>query len=393
MQKKEKQWAKWHAVGIRQAEREKGKASFPELFFDLVFAFALLQLSHTLSSDFTSATAGEALILILAVWWVWINTTWVTNLLDTERDPVRHMLFALMFAGILMAIALPEAFGAHALVFAAIYAVTQVGRSAFTAYAFRNTDQQSAKTFCRITAWTILAGILWVAGGVMNFEWRLLFWTLAIALEYAVPLVGYWVPLLGRAPKETLAISGEHMAERCALFVIICLGETILTTGRNAVEHMGTDLTVVVFCSAFLSTVAMWWIYFHHGQEKAAEKAETTSTPEKVAHDLFTYGHLPIVSGIILTAVGEDFSLSDTEARGGFSHMAAIIGGPVLFLIGNIWLKVSAGSRFPTSHLVGIAILAVTGIASSLLANYALNVAATAALLVTAVWEYRGHRR
>lgn len=120
---------------IRQPDGEKSKASFPELFFDLVFVFCLIQLSHTLSEDFSSVSVGEAALLILAIWWVWINTTWVTNLLDTDREPVRYLLFALMFAGILMAIALPGAFGEHALPFAAIYASMQIGRSAFAAFA------------------------------------------------------------------------------------------------------------------------------------------------------------------------------------------------------------------------------------------------------------------
>ncbi|MDM9627883.1 low temperature requirement protein A [Rhizobium sp. S152] len=373
---------------IREEGAEKSKASFPELFFDLVFVFALVQLSHTLASDFTSATVGEAALLILAVWWVWINTTWVTNLLDTEREAVRHMLFILMFAGILLAIALPEAFGEHAMAFAAIYAAMQIGRSLFTAYAFLGTDRGSALAFMRISIWMVATGILWLLGALADFEGRIVLWGLAIAVEYAVPLIRYWMPGLGAAPKETLSLAGEHMAERCALFVIICLGETILTTGRNAVEHMGSGTTFAVFCSAFMSTVIMWWIYFHHGQEKAAEKAESTGTPEAVAHNLFTYGHLPIVAGIILTAVGEDFALSHSEDRGEATHIAAILGGPALFLLGNIWVKVSAGSRFPLSHVIGLCLLAGISAASLALPNYAISLCATAALLVAAAWEY-----
>lgn len=378
---------------IREEGTEKSKASFPELFFDLVFVFALVQLSHTLASDFTSATAGEAGLLILAIWWVWINTTWVTNLLDTEREAVRHMLFILMFAGILMAIALPEAFAEHAMAFAAIYSAMQIGRSVFTSYAFLGSDRRSAVAFVRISIWMVATGILWILGALADFEGRVVLWGLAIAVEYAVPLIRYWVPGMGAAPEEALSLAGDHMAERCALFVIICLGETILTTGRNAVEHMGSDMTFVVFCSAFVSTVAMWWIYFHHGQEKAAEKAENTGTPEAVAHNLFTYGHLPIVAGIILTAVGEDFSLSHSEDRGEATHIAAILGGPALFLLGNIWVKVSAGSRFPLSHIIGLCLLAVISVASLALPNYAISLCATAALLVAALWEYVALRR
>ncbi len=298
---------------IRKADADQTRASFPELFFDLVFVFALIQLAHKLASDFSATAATEAVLLILAIWWVWIHTTWVTNLLDTEKEPVRLLLFGLMFAGVLLAIALPEAFGNQGLVFAAIYSGMQICRSAFTLYAFRHADRRSFLTFLRITIWMLFSSAFWLAGGLMELEGRLLLWTLALLVEYASPALRYYVPFLGKSPDETLDVSGAHMAERCALFVIICLGETILTTGRNATEHMTDDMTFAVFCSAFLSTGFMWWIYFHHGQEKAASKAEATSRPETLALNLFTYGHLPVVAGIILTAVGEDFSLSHAE--------------------------------------------------------------------------------
>lgn len=378
---------------IRRPGAQKSKASFPELFFDLVFVFCLVQLSHTLSEDFNSVTVGEATLLILAIWWVWINTTWVTNLLDTDREPVRFLLFTLMFAGILMALALPGAFDEHALPFATIYAAMQIGRSAFAAFAFFPADRRSAMTFLRVTLWSCVAGLLWIGGAIGGFEWRLVAWSSAIAIEYAVPLLRYRFFGFGSADKETLAVSGDHMAERCALFVIICLGETILTSGRNAAEHMAANLTILVFCCAFLSTVLMWWIYFHYGQQEAASKAENSSRPEAVAHNLFTYGHLPIVAGILLTAVGEDFALSHAEEDASFKHAAAILGGPALFLCGNIWVKLAAARRLPLSHFAGLAVLSGAAFAVPFLPNYAITLAATFGLFVAAIWEYVGLKR
>ncbi|MGE6784499.1 low temperature requirement protein A [Ensifer adhaerens] len=373
---------------VRDHDSENKGVRFPELFFDLVFVFALIQLSHALADDFTSATVGEAFLLILAIWWLWINTTWVTNLLEPNSTPVRYMLFALMFASILMAIALPEAFGDYAFAFAAIYTAIQVGRSVFAWLAFRGEDQEIARTFLRVTLWAGGAGALWIVGAFLSFEARLATWSAAIALEYMGPLVRYRVPGLGSSPKETLVLSGEHLAERCALFVIICLGETILTTGRNTVEHMDADLTFLVFGSAFASTVAMWWIYFHKGQEAAAEKAEKTSRPEAVAHNLFTYGHLPIVAGIILTAVGQDFSLSHAEEDTTLETASVVVGGPALFLCGNIWVKLAAANRLPLSHLAGLIALALLLTAFPVLATYALSLGATASLLIASTWDY-----
>ncbi len=377
-----------HPHWIRTEEPDQTSASFPELFFDLVFVFALIQLSHTLAEEFSSAAAFESMLLVLAIWWVWINTTWVTNLLHTGREPVRLMLFGMMFGGVLLALALPEAFAEHGLMFALIYCAMQTGRSLFTLYAFRGVDDAAFMTFVRITIWSLASAAFWIVGGMMELEGRILCWSVALAIDYASPAVHYAVPGLGRSSPETLDVSGEHMAERCALFVIICLGETILTTGRNAAEHMNSNTTFAVFCSAFLSTGFMWWIYFHHGQEKAADKAETTSRPESVAHNLFTYGHLPIIAGIILTAVGEDFSLSHAREESSLKYAIAMIGGPVLFLAGNIWVKMAVARQIPVSHLAGIVMLLILTALVPFSPNYIIQLAATGILFIVAVWEY-----
>lgn len=164
-------------------------------------------------------------------------------------------------------------------------------------------------TFFRITVWLIISSIFWITGGLPEPNLRVVLWIVALALEYVGPMVRYWVPRLGASPRETLDIDGELLAERSALFVIIALGETILTIGKHTFENLDTEGTPPVLCLSFLTTVLMWWIYFHDGQERAADKAEDTSKPQTTAQYLFTYGHLPIVGGIIFTAFAEDFRL------------------------------------------------------------------------------------
>lgn len=373
---------------IRQEGQDAGKASFPELFFDLVFVFALIQLSHALAKDFGPTAALEAGILILSLWWLWIHTTWITNLLNTEKEPVRILLFILMFGGVLLAIALPEAFAEQGLVFALIYSVMQVGRSLFALYAFKDEDRQSFLVFVRVTIWLAVSSLFWLVGGLVDLADRILLWGIALAIEYAaISACRYVVPGLASSDEDRLHLSGEHLAERCALFVIICLGETILTTGRTATEYMNSGLTFIVFCSAFVSTVAMWWIYFHHGQEEASRKAENAEEKAKIAHNLFNYGHLPIVAGIILTAVGEDFSLSHAREGATMREAIAILGGPVLFLSGNIGVKIAAAYQRPVSHFAGVAalclVLPVPGIPL-----FVLQLASTGILLLVALWEY-----
>ncbi|MBB3980017.1 low temperature requirement protein LtrA [Rhizobium azooxidifex] len=372
---------------LRKDDAEASRASFPELFFDLVFVFALIQLSETLAEDFTYGIAIESLLFILALWWVWIHTTWVTNLLDSEIVPVRIFLFALMFLGIVLAISLPKAFTDMGLVFALAYCAMQLSRSLFALYAFRDGDPAAFTTFLRITAWLMVSGALWVAGGLSEPHLRVLFWVAALAVEYIGPVVRYWLPSIGAAPPEALNVDGEHLAERCALFVIIALGETILTTGKNASAHLENAGTVPVLVLAFLTTVLMWWLYFHHGQEKAAEKAERTSKPQETAQHLFTYCHLPIIAGIILTAVGEDFSLSHPFESGSGSSAVALLGGPALYLAGLGWMRAASSRMVPYAHIVGTALLGIAYLLVSNTTNFLIQFTAAAILLGVAVGE------
>lgn len=379
---------------LRKEDAESTKASFPELFFDLVFVFALIQLSQTLASDFSLGIAFDALIFIFALWWVWIHTTWVTNLLDAEVVAVRLLLFGLMFLGIVLAIAIPKAFDEAGLVFALAYAAMQLSRSLFALYAFKGVDAASFMTFVRITLWLLVSSAFWIAGGLVSPESRILFWIIALAIEYAAPLVRYWMPGIGASPAETLDVNGEHLAERCALFVIIALGETIITTGKTASDHADEGgIIFVVLVSAFLTTVLMWWIYFHDGQESAAETVEETTEPQNTADHLFTYGHLPIVAGIILTAIGEDFTLTNPHQQGGYSNALAILGGPIVFLAGTLWMKTVATRMLPWSHCAGMAV----GLAAFALTPYAENVLlqflSLAILFGVALWEYVALKR
>lgn len=180
-----------HPHWLRKENTDQTKASFPELFFDLVFVFALIQLSETLSDDFSFGIAAEAVLFIFALWWVWIHTTWVMDLLDTEIEPVRLLLFTLMFCGIVMAIALPEAFKGMGLVFAVAYSAMQVSRSLFALYAFRRGDPASFMAFFRITAWLTISSTFWITGGLSEPHVRVVLWIVALGIYRSDgPLLG-----------------------------------------------------------------------------------------------------------------------------------------------------------------------------------------------------------
>src|SRR5882724_6155887 len=230
----------WLAARTNQLRAREGhdhaRVTYVELFFDLVFVFAVTQLSHGLLAHLTPLGALQATLLMMAVWWVWIYTSWITNWLDPERPAVRLMLFVLMAAGLVMSASIPQAFGARGAAFAGAYVFMQVGRSLFMLWALKQHDSGNYRNFQRITLWLALAALFWLAGAWFEGRQRIVLWAIAIGIEYLSPSVGMWVPGLGRSTPQDWKIDGGHLAERCALFVIIALGESLLVTGATFAE-------------------------------------------------------------------------------------------------------------------------------------------------------------
>src|SRR5687768_449427 len=194
------------------------RVTYVELLFDLVFVFAITQVSHLLIEHFSLAAAEQALLLLLAVWWVWIFTTWVTNWIDPDRLLVRALLLMLTVVGLVLSAAIPQAFHSRGLVFASAYVLMQVGRTAFVVWVVRNESAGMVRTFQRMLAWLAFAGVFWIAGGLTEGIARWWLWGIALGVELISPTVGFWVPGSGRSATKDWEVEGGHMAERCALF-------------------------------------------------------------------------------------------------------------------------------------------------------------------------------
>ncbi|APO75039.1 low temperature requirement LtrA-like protein [Rhizobium etli 8C-3] len=365
------------------------KVSFLELFFDLVFVFSISQLSHALAAHYTLLGAVEAALMTFAVWWVWVFTAWVTNWLDPEKMPVRGMLVVLMLLGLVLSASIPEGFGDKGLLFAAAYVLMQVGRSFFALYAMKDAGRSNYLNFIRISTWLSVAGVFWIAGGFLDHEARLITWIVALLIDYAGPASGFFVPGLSKSTAADWDVSGAHMAERCALFIIICLGEAILVSGRTFSELPFSGLTTVVFVTGFVGTVAMWWLYFRFGHQRAAHRIEHDETPGRLARQAFTYAHIPILAGIIVHAVAVEFMFSHPHDSGDIGVMTAILGGSGLFLAGNLWFKGATSGRAPLSHLAGLVLLVLLAFLAPVLEVYVMGILATLVLIFVAAWEYR----
>ncbi|MES2288757.1 MAG: low temperature requirement protein A [Pseudomonadota bacterium] len=377
---------------FRNREGEHGdRVTNIELFFDLVFVFAVTQLSHRLLAHLTPHGALETLVLFLAVWWLWMYTSWATNWLDPERPPVRVLLMAMMLGGLALSSALPAAFGDGGMVFATAYVAMQVGRTLWIAWISRGHNPARVRNFLRIAFYFLLGAPFWIAGAFSEPETRLWLWIAALVIEYSGPWLFFATPVLGRSNLDDWDISGHHMAERCSLFIIIALGEAIIVTGATFATLVPDAPTIATFATSFIGSAVMWWIYFDTGAEQGSVALEEGETG-KIARNAYTYLHMPIVAGIVVTAVADEKMLAHPAGHADLSFVLVACGGPALFLLGNLLFKWMTAGRTtpPFSHCIGLLLLAATG-AVGLITHWqplTIGVAATGTLIVTAAWEW-----
>jgi low temperature requirement protein LtrA len=366
---------------------QHSRVTYAELLFDLVFVFAVTQVSHTLLAHFTPLGAIQTILLLLSVWWVWVYTSWVTNWLNPELTPVRVLLFLLMLGGLVLSTSIPQAFGARGLWFAIAYAAMQVGRTVFWLVSTPPARTAARMSVMRILVWLSFSALFWIAGGVAQGDARLGFWVLALSIEYVSPAVRFWIPKYGASSMADWHVEGGHMAERCAGFIIIALGESIVVTGATFADLNWTSDVIMAFLAAFIGALAMWWIYFHKGAEAGSELISNSREPGRLARLAYTYLHLPIVAGIILTAVANDLVLKHPTGHSSLRTVLSAIGGPMLFLIGAILFKHAIRGWLQLSHGAGIIALAVLWWFAADFTPLELSLLTTALLVVVAAWE------
>jgi low temperature requirement protein LtrA len=364
--------------------RQQGgqRVTFVELFFDLVYVLAVTQLSHLLLEHLGVHGAAQTALLLMAVWTAWIYNAWFTNWFDPDRRVVRLVLLGVMLASLLMSASLPEAFGERGVVFATAYVTMQVGRTVFVIAALGE-DPGLRRNFQRILSWLLASGLLWLAGGLAQGTAREALWLAAVVADFTAPACGFYTPGLGRSRTTDWTITGGHMAERCQLFVIIALGESLLVTGTTFGELPLSAVTVAALVVAFAGSVALWWVYFDRSAEDAGEVIARSADPGRLGRSAYTYCHIPMVAGIIVAAVGDELMLAHPGGHAGAATAATVLGGPALFLAGHGAFKRMVFGRVSVPRL--LAVLALGGLWPLSPVLSPLLLAAAATLVVAAV--------
>lgn len=379
---------------LLRAPGQPARVANVELFFDLVYVFAITQLSHHLLEHLSWLGVLQTATLWFAVWLGWQYTAWVSNWFNPEHLAIRTMLMVLMVAALLVSAAIPEAFGERGLLFACSFAAIQVGRTLFVLYSLGR-GHVLTPNFLRMLCWLLVSASLWVAGGLNEGGARLALWLLAVGCEYLSPMAGFPVPGLGRSQTSDWTIDGGHLAERCQLFVIIALGESVLATGASFGHAAHPGLAVwIAFLVSFVGCVAMWWMYFDTSSGDAAHVIEHSDDPGRLGA-YFHYVHVLLIAGVIVCAVADDLVVAHPLDPVKATYAAVLVGGPLVYLLGNALFKRVVYGRFPLSHVIGIGVLLALLPLLPKVNLLAAGAMTTAVMVLVTVWAayYRRHGR
>jgi low temperature requirement protein LtrA len=313
------------------AEREQ-RVTPLELFFDLVFVFGLTQVTNLMSNDPTWGGVGRGLLVLAAIWWTWASYAWLTNTLEPEETLVRAAMVAAMASMLVVALAVPGAFGDDAVLFAVAYLVARLLFILLYALAGKREPDLLAAVL-RIVPTATLAPTLLVVAGFLDGTAQVAVWIAVLATEYVTGLI---------ARGEGWRVSPGHFAERHGLIVIIALGESIVSIGIGAA---GVTLGPGVVTAAALGLVtlaALWWAYFDVYAVMSQRQLSDLHGARQIrfARDQYSYLHLPMIAGVVLFALGLKKAIEHIGDPLETVPAVALCGGVALYFLTHVLMRI-----------------------------------------------------
>ncbi len=315
-----------------------------ELFFDLVFVFALTQVTLLMSENPSWEGLGQGVLVLAALWWAWGAYAWLTNYIAADEGLERLLMFAVMGAFLITALAVPQAFGDDALLFAIAYAAARWLH--IFIFAEANEDVDAGQAIVRLARTALPAPLLLIVGALLGGTAQAVLWIAALAIDFAGPFV-FGV--------RGFRVSAGHFAERFGLIVIIALGESIVAIGAGLEGEVDGGVLVA---AALGLTVAcgLWWAYFDVVALVAESRFRQTHGHERalIARDSYSYLHLPMIAGIVLLALGVKKTIGDVDEPLKTVPAVAMFGGIALYYAGHVGFRLRNVRSLNYARLVAL---------------------------------------
>jgi low temperature requirement protein LtrA len=356
-----------------------------ELFFDLVFVFAITQVTGFLYHDPTWTGLVKAVAILMALWFTWSAYAWLGNTAGTDEGSIRVVLLGAMGPLLIASLAVPHAFGKNALLFGVAFFFVRAMHIA--AYAVLARDDPRLRLVVPRLARSMLpaAALLVVAGGVTGTG-RALCWVAALAIDYG----GLWL-----GGTENWSVNPAHFAERHRLIIIIALGESIVALGAGTGSLDGGVIVGALLGIAVAA--ALWWTYFDVVALVAERKLREAgpAARARMARDSYDYLHLPMLAGIVVFAFGVKTTLAHVHAHLEALPAVALAGGVALYLLALSALKrrnIGSFNRPRLAAAASLAILAPVATRLPALVSLALVAAVACGLVAFETWHYAAAR-
>ena len=351
---------------IHDIPEKKYEVTPLELLFDLVFAFALSQLSQHLLTHLSWRGAAETLVMLLAIFAVWFTTSWSATMIRSDQSRTRWLILAAMLLGLFMNASVTIAFTTSGWAFVIPLLLIQLGRTIWTVV--NSTNAVLRDHYYRTLIWVIATTPLWIAGAAENAEARLLWWALAAGIDQIGRGLAHPIP--GRRLRsENVEFDASHMLERCRLFLLIALGETVLTTGMAISASSITVMTLATGSFAFVGTVALWALSFGRSHRLILRHVEKTSDPIRASRHAVN-ALMVMVAGLIAVAVANKEVIAHPDGHTSFGLSLLLGGGPVLFLAAQGWYLWAIPNVRSQLHVIGGGALLLVGLATSTVPPY-----------------------
>jgi low temperature requirement protein LtrA len=332
---------------------QERRSSPLELLWDLVFVFAVTQVTALLSRNLSWGGFGRSMLVLALIWWAWSAFVWAANAQSTSSPTLRLCLLLASLFIMIGGLAVPEAFDGRGTLFAVTYTVVRLLHLALYADASRKGNA----SWAAIAGFgvTVLIGMaLLIAGSFVDGTGRSILWLIAVAIDYAGPA---WLTRERLRGLQRVAVA--HFAERYSLFVIICLGESIVTIGVGARNEPLDTAHIVAVALGLMITIGLWWTYFDRFAQDAEARLREHDDPVLAAADAYSYLHLVIVAGIIIFAVGISYMIHAVDKPLHDAPRLALCGGVALYLLGHVGFRLRIAGQLSVAKVIAAAALLI----------------------------------